>query len=224
MLESYARCPRCGRNDRAEKVTAIRTSQTQQINEAEQRVEVYVDRSGRRQTRTVAVPRTRTQMSDLAKRLEPPRKPSPATEPRGGASSAVLVIGIVLALLGLILAVIGVCPMLGIFGATSAEEAIITGLGTGVVCILPPIVLAGIGILLIVVGTKRRKLSKERHQVAVSEARNNSEQAERIWQKAMERWNELYYCHRDDCVFIPDEGSCAPLSKMHDYLYQHHDQ
>jgi hypothetical protein len=219
-LEAYARCPRCGRNDRAEKVTAILAGQTQQITGTEQRVEFQVDVYGQRQTRIVEVPKTHTQMSDLARRLGPPNKPSPTPEPRGQMGITVLVIGIVLALLGVISTVIGIASsMWGISGSNSNKDAIITGLTAGVVCILPPIVLVGIGTLLIVVSIKRRNLSKEQHKTAVSMARIYDIEGARAWQGAIDRWNKLYYCHRDDCIFIPEEGSCAPLSKIHEYLY-----
>jgi hypothetical protein len=32
--------------------------------------------------------------------------------------------------------------------------------------------------------------------------------------KALTRWNELYYCHRDDLVFLPNEGLSAPSSDI----------
>ncbi len=38
------------------------------------------------------------------------------------------------------------------------------------------------------------------------------------YQGAMNKYNSLYYCHRDDCVFIPDEGRAVPLSQMNSLL------
>jgi len=37
---------------------------------------------------------------------------------------------------------------------------------------------------------------------------------------AMERYDQLYYCHRDDCVFIPGKSGYAPSAKIEDFLYK----
>jgi len=36
----------------------------------------------------------------------------------------------------------------------------------------------------------------------------------------MNRWNRLYYCSRDDCVFIPEEGTYSNLSDVDEYLWE----
>lgn len=38
--------------------------------------------------------------------------------------------------------------------------------------------------------------------------------------KAMQRYESLYYCHRDDCVFIPGESGYAPSAKMEQFLFK----
>jgi len=40
------------------------------------------------------------------------------------------------------------------------------------------------------------------------------------WQNAMERWNQLYYCFRDDGVFIPADDQLEPIAQMTEYIYQ----
>jgi predicted RNA-binding Zn-ribbon protein involved in translation (DUF1610 family) len=37
--------------------------------------------------------------------------------------------------------------------------------------------------------------------------------------KAMQRYDQLYYCHRDDCVFIPGESGYAPSAKIDEFLF-----
>jgi hypothetical protein len=39
------------------------------------------------------------------------------------------------------------------------------------------------------------------------------------WKHKMKRWNQLYYCYRDDVVYIPGEAS-VPVSRMMEYLYK----
>ena len=38
--------------------------------------------------------------------------------------------------------------------------------------------------------------------------------------KAVQRYEQLYYCHRDDCVFIPGESGYAPSSKLEEFLFR----
>lgn len=40
------------------------------------------------------------------------------------------------------------------------------------------------------------------------------------WSRAMERWNRLYYCSRDDLVFDPSDGSSAPASQMDQLIHR----
>jgi curved DNA-binding protein CbpA len=40
------------------------------------------------------------------------------------------------------------------------------------------------------------------------------------WKQVMELWNQLYYCERDGCVFVPGTASSAPLLEMTPYLYR----
>jgi len=39
------------------------------------------------------------------------------------------------------------------------------------------------------------------------------------YSKAMQRYESLYYCHRDDCVFIPGESGYAPSAKIDEFLF-----
>ncbi|MBK9750061.1 MAG: hypothetical protein IPO91_25260 [Chloroflexi bacterium] len=39
------------------------------------------------------------------------------------------------------------------------------------------------------------------------------------WERALERWKELYYCSRDDGVFLPSHSVLVPSVQMKQYLY-----
>ena len=39
------------------------------------------------------------------------------------------------------------------------------------------------------------------------------------WEKAMNRWGRLYYCGRDDGIFIPEETPFIPIDKLQEFLY-----
>jgi hypothetical protein len=56
----------------------------------------------------------------------------------------------------------------------------------------------------------------------VNEAKRRKEWVTSIyprWQRARELWDELYYCARNDIVFLPDRpGAYAPASEMDSFL------
>lgn len=226
MLESFARCPRCGRNDRAEKVSAIMSSQTQKISSSELQTRVVMNQYGQPVYQQVAVPKVLTQSSELAKKLKPPEKPKlyPQPVPRplpNQNSNASLTYGIILlviAFLGLIFTVI--------FFSTDSFGANVL-----LLCGLPTLLLglAGVGLTILGItkaGAKKLKLQQDRQSVTQENKKvfenwkAANQQLISKWQIARKRWEDLYYCHRDDCVFIPEEGTCSPLGKIREYLEQ----
>ena len=230
-LESFARCPRCGRNDRAEKVSAILSSHTQKISSSEIQMRIVPNQYGQPVYQRVSVPKTLTQSSELAKKLAPPEKPNPLPKPSmqplpHKKSNSKLTFGIIL----LVISVIGV-----IFSILSATIGL-TGNGDfpiylTLLCLVPTILAGGVGILLTILGITSSQKLKSRYQEEYAQTiqrnknvfQNWQETNQRLtqnWQNAMDRWHALYYCHRDDCVFIPEEGTSAPLEKMNDYLFQ----
>jgi hypothetical protein len=41
-----------------------------------------------------------------------------------------------------------------------------------------------------------------------------------IWKQRKERWNELYYCSRNDCVFDPKEGKAISADRINELIYR----
>jgi hypothetical protein len=39
------------------------------------------------------------------------------------------------------------------------------------------------------------------------------------WERAVQRWEQLYYCYRDDGVFLPAQPRFVPLNDMKSFLY-----
>jgi len=226
-LESYARCPRCNRNDRAEKVSAILSSQTQNINSQDWRTEVYITPQGQRITRQVPISKVTKQMSELAKRLTPPEKPKPLPKPRlipypNKKSNTLLIIGIILLVISAFFFVI---TLLAGFMEFFEDT------GMFLICLIPSFLAVAAGVVLTILGiisNAKHKMNYQKARFEVTRRNRNvtkqwqeaSEKRMSKWQKAMDRWDALYYCHRDDCVFIPEEGTYAPLTKMKDYLFE----
>ena len=64
------------------------------------------------------------------------------------------------------------------------------------------------------------KKLQEEYEKRLEEVRVENEKIKLSRPNALKRWEKLYYCFRDDCVFIPGEGSYSYLSEIKDYLYQ----
>jgi len=229
-LEAYARCPQCGRNDKSEKVTAVIASQSQEISGMEQKNEVYIDGQGRQRVVTNAVPFTRKQISILGQRLAPPEDPQfgPGLQSRGfnpaGAGSPA---GGILAIIGgAVLLLVSACIVLvGILGfSSSGYQAQDTSMIIiiGLICLflfLVGVAAIALGIFLIVRFGKNKRSQLAEYQRKVQEEIAERQRIQSAWKRAMDRWNQLYYCARDDCVFIPGENTSASISKMKEYFY-----
>lgn len=64
--------------------------------------------------------------------------------------------------------------------------------------------------LVLLVWVSRRRHAHRVRRLAVEKQR---------WDGAILRWEHLYYCARDDGVFVPGETSLIPIDQLHTYLY-----
>lgn len=53
-------------------------------------------------------------------------------------------------------------------------------------------------------------------------SRRHTRLAMPVWRAAIERWSRLYYCFRDDVVFLAPDGTAAPAERARDLLYASH--
>ncbi len=232
-LEAFARCPQCGRNDKAEKVTAVIASQSQEISGSEQKNEVVLDGQGMQRLVTRAVPFTRKQISMLGQRLAAPEQPqfgpgmqSSGFAPSGGGLRAGGIIGVVV---GAVFLIGSVCLVLGgismLFGFTNTQSqdtavlAVIGAVGS-LMSFLVGVAALAIGIYLLVRAGKNKRLQQAEFDRLVQAENSERQRIRGAWKIAMDRWNLLYYCGRDDCVFIPGENASASISKMKEYLFK----
>jgi predicted RNA-binding Zn-ribbon protein involved in translation (DUF1610 family) len=227
VLESYARCPVCNRNDKAEKVSAILRSQTQNsegITYQTQTVMVQVGKGTVPVNKQVAVPVKTSQISELAKHLALPSRPQFEGNPeiKDGTSHTALISAIIVAVVAIVgFLCTGVLALGLLVGSSNGTaDSIITILLVGFLSIVP----LSISILLFVfVVPRQRRSNMEKRVVAEYRRREfqiESAEQEKRWQMAVDRWNKLYYCGRDDCVFLPGTNKCAPITDMTKYLFQ----
>ena len=191
-LVSHACCPICGQNDRAEKLAAIVTRETQQVQGATMQQRRWRDQRGRWHVATEQVPFITSQASALAQRLAPPVEPPAATTQKTSKWVFAWIIAIMLGSIGL-------CA-----GIDNEE------VGMALTCgVLPALG----GILALVLGGRQRKARLAAEQAQIEFARER-------WRQARARWDQAYYCGRDDCVFIPGEAEGVPSHDLAQLIYR----
>ncbi len=176
LLESFARCPQCSRNDKVQKVSAILASQTSTVQ---------------------GFTYFHTESSTLASKLSPPSEPAnnlpaqPVLVHKEVDKTYNIVASLFIGLFGLGALVLMFLAgefncFLGVIGISFITLAIYTARNT----ILEPLL-------------KKQRI--EEYNQAMSNWKKlaeNQETAIKVWSNDMQIWNQLYYCSRDDCVFI----------------------
>jgi len=190
-LESFARCPKCGRNDRVEKVTSVIRSQSS--------------------------------VSSLIHSLSPPKKPNikyPRVIPLEK-RNLVFIFGTILIIpFGFLFFS---CLFCGVLFDIDREETFLfsSELGTLIILSLPMI----IGIILIIIYFAGREKTKEindkimkQNVIEKESCEKENQRLQREWQLALDIWEKLYYCYRDDVIFLPDKADYGTADKMNEFI------
>lgn len=175
-LETFARCPLCGRNDKVEKVSGIVARDTPNMSNGN-------------------IPTTA-----LAQALMPPSPPPSPPAPGSSAYKAAFKSCREATWAGIIMLIVSF-----LFFASGKE---------GFFFILTGILGMGGGVFLIFWSRRKRAKLKKEFNVLWAKWRASME----AYQAAKERWERMYYCSRDDAVFIPGEDLALPPSRISEIL------
>jgi len=159
MLESFARCPTCNRNDRVEKVSGIYKQET----------------------------------GDLRSKIGPPQQPN---------------LSLISEYTGCIIFPISLITFFLIMGYLfdALRHTVNWPDYSGIFCGIAGFFLS----FLIAILVSRRAKSKNKKRQEVFQAEGHIDR----WQKSMAKWEALYYCRRDDCVFDPTTKAVVPVDKI----------
>jgi predicted RNA-binding Zn-ribbon protein involved in translation (DUF1610 family) len=227
QLEAHGRCPICRRNDKVEKVSAVLATQTHQV------TGIGTDGANRQQ------------VSTLGQRLQPPPQPDPNLKlpdppppltrankklysqyQRGYYRKNPMVKWVMIGIVA--------CYVIGIIAITLllkfAGPAITGALGVEDYMMGPVFLIVFYGVsfgiaipcgifLSLQVKKYYREVTQPQYEQQVRVVKETHEREQDAWRVSLTRWNELYYCYRDDCVFLPGEGTSAPSTAMNEYLY-----
>lgn len=179
-------CPKCGRSDAVRKVSAIVAQGTQTSETAGLGLGL-----GNHSLDLMPFVGTSTSRSALAMKLAPPAKPA---KPMGYGWVALFTLGrLALALfVGLLLAGATLCSF----------PLLINNYSVNRMLLLIPLIINAVFILAAVLWIGRSVIRELRATRRDSDSYETKLQA---WRSTGERWQNLYYCVRDDEVFLPEE-------------------
>ncbi|MBN2149127.1 MAG: hypothetical protein JW726_17205 [Anaerolineales bacterium] len=218
MAEDELICPKCGRTDQVQKVTSLFAANTKEWTETQS----YSDADGMIHHRTI--PReARTRLGNL---LQPPKKPAGPSHPgvKYGIILFIVLVGGSTILPFFFFPLFFVIPFLGEPGVGQAIGDLPTryGLPNWAPIALVVVCIAGIALLILALLLYGGVLLKRRFEREMVDYRTRQVQWQKEdlphWQRSMERWEALYYCMRDETLFIPGEGKAIPLDRMMEYI------
>ena len=192
-------CPRCGRLDAVRKVTSIvsegvSTGQYQSVAPVQWQGKTYY----------LPVQREVVSSTVLAQRLMPPRIPE-----KWNPSILLFVVpfigGVVFFWIAKLVINGMLIPLVGIDTAVKVVQSTDPVVGG---CIALSVFLFGCALTFVL------------FMPYVNSQTKKGELLRSIAQRAMQKWMSLYYCSRDDGVFIPGQGRFVPIGQMQSFLYE----
>jgi len=215
-------CPKCQQTDQIQKVSGLYNANTKEWFETQS----HMDSHGYTHTSQ----EKHTAHTLLGQQLAPPEKPKGGANPilwyGGGCLLAALIIvptcGTLLPFVIIPLIMVPLGLFLSPETSLPSEFAWLGDLPNWVGIVLAVVLTVGllvsIGLLVWAWTFFKRKYNASNAKYKANQARLDSEEMPR-WQRAMERWNDLYYCARDETVFIPGENKAIPVAEMSKYLF-----
>lgn len=193
-------CPKCGRADAIRKVTSIVDEGTTYTDSNRLGMSIRGDDTQFYNGLGRSVSRT-----ELASALESPRKP---TQPFRRGWSGIFP-NFHWNCAGSILGVI-------ILGAVCSFPLLQTTYRENPLLIFVPVVILLFSAIVLI---RWAWISSRRETRTLLEAEAQYPLQVEAWKRALERWKQLYYCQRDDGVFIPAQTRLIHVNEMRAFLY-----
>jgi hypothetical protein len=209
-------CPKCKKTDQIRKLSSISSAETRKTSGesySSGRANIYDKDSnfiGDSHTSSSGYINV-TEQSELAKKVSRPIMPPKPSEPKSDNPLAEkIMIGVV--------SILGLCA--GPYAGSQLYEngasfiwQILGCLGGMLLAGLVGGIIIGLPLMLLAQPSQEQKL-------AYQEQLRIHEQHLAKWKRASERWEQMYYCYRDDVVFIPGESETIHPSNTVQFCYQ----
>jgi hypothetical protein len=210
-------CPECQRTDQVQKVTSVYSANTKEWKESYSTTDSWGNSETREETKQAH--------TVLGLKLKMPEEPAGPTHP-----------GLWYGIGGVVVFILGIFACSFAFIPFSFVIPILTGsaflpdiagvpawLASFVVIGLPTLCAIGGGVALLVwLGMKvKARFTRDLESYRAKRAVFERDEVPR-WRRARERWEQLYYCMRDETVFLPGENRAVKADDLQKYLYNPH--
>ncbi|MEW5872357.1 MAG: hypothetical protein AB1894_24045 [Chloroflexota bacterium] len=207
-------CPTCKQTDQIRKVTSLYALNTKEWSESYSRTDAW--------GHTETVDEHKEAHTSLGLKLKPPPEPSGPTHPGlwygiGGLVAFILLSALCpLVMLPLSLVIPALAGSTFVPDVSGVPAWAVTAAAIGVLTLC----VGGLGIgLLVWLGLKvKRRFKRDLQNYKAKRATFERDELPR-WQRAQSRWEQLYFCMRDETVFIPAENKAIKAEDMLKYLY-----
>lgn len=207
-------CPKCQQTDQVQKVTSIYGANTKEWKESSTGIDSWGN--------TVTTEHLRQAHTSLGLKLKLPDEPAGPTHPGlwygiGGLVVFILTITlcplafIPLSLIVPLASALWFMPDISGVPAWAISAAVI---GLPTLCFI----LLGLGLIVWLGFKVKTRFERDMKNYREKKAVFDRDELPR-WQRAKERWGLLYYCMRDETLFIPTEGKPISADDMEKYLY-----
>ncbi len=207
-------CPTCKQSDQAQKVTSLYASNTKEWKETSTGIDSWGN--------TTTTEHLRKAHTTLGIKLKLPDEPSGPTHPGLwygiGAILAfvifVFVCSFIFVPLGFIVPLLGGMAFLPDLGGIPAWVVTAVIVGVSLLCFA----VLGLALLNWLSRKIRTRFDRDMKSYKDKKVVFDRDELPR-WQRAKSRWEQLFYCMRDETVFIPAENKPVKADDMEKYLY-----
>ena len=216
---SLPTCPKCKQTDQIQKVTSLYGLNTKEWYETR----TSTDSDGH----SHSYQEKHEAHTQLGLKLKPPQQPAQPSHPGIWYGIGGFVAFMLLTTLCFPIVFAGFSFLIPLAGTISALFPSVQGVPTWLISVagigLPALCVFGVGAGIFVwLGMKvKRRFDRDMKNYRDKKAIWDRDEMPR-WQRAKERWEQLYFCLRDETVFIPAENKAVEVDDMVKYLYDPH--
>lgn len=214
MNSALPTCPKCRQTDQIQKVTSVQAANTKEWKETSTGIDSWGN--------TVTTEHLKQAHTSLGLKLKLPAEPAGPTHPGLWYGIGGLVVFILVSVLcPIALIPFGfILPLLGGSAFLPDLAGIPAWLVMGIAVGLPTLCIGGLGLgLFIWLGMKvKKRFVRDMESYRAKKIIFDRDDLPR-WQRAKNRWEQLYFCMRDETLFIPSENKAIKADDMEKYLY-----